>query len=570
MKRAALFAFMLVSSALFSATEPDFANIKGFPAEDVRRHFSYPHTAGVTDDTSAFTSAIASATASGRYAIYIPNGAYRVNGTITVPSYVQVIGAPSSSEGITTTINFYPSVATMSLFDCSNSRGVGLSNFNVFVQSPCQKVIKLTDTGYSQFKNFLINGDFLYAVWHEHAGTAGYYNRFDDIRVVGASASTYLNPVGMYFKGYASNLLLSHCSVTGASTAVTLEYGNAVTFDTCAFENAAVQGVSIGSSSAGVVFNGTYFENCPRYKSIVVDTGASNIYIQHVRTGFNLEESYTYNKDGFGVKIDGGLRSLYQGLGVENFIENGSGEDVTTGGIFGWTNGNATPSREVSNTGGYPAAMRVTSHSGASTAYVSTSVLDSTRLGSGKALTLHGCFYAPVANTMFPRVDVYDKNGVVVTSKIFDVFDSWVPFGISWSASDASAPYSIRVFSSSAGPAAGTEYVLVSGLTCNAGDNYYPQLPQKRRTFNSTPSISEREVRDAIHFCGYATINIGTTTAVLNFPASFTFTTLLGHQVTNNSTFDTIVPNLGFTSVTLTASATSGVARDIYYDIWAK
>jgi hypothetical protein len=65
---------------------------------------------GVTDNTTAFSNALAAAAANGGGIVFVPGGSYRLNGTLTVPTGVELRGAfdtPSDTKIKGSLLNVY-------------------------------------------------------------------------------------------------------------------------------------------------------------------------------------------------------------------------------------------------------------------------------------------------------------------------------------------------------------------------------------------------------------------------------------------------------------------------------
>jgi len=268
-----------------SLTKASYSMITGAPANVL--DFGADST-GVADSAPAFTAALAASNL-----VYIPNGTYRANSTITLTSGKVLFG-----EGYDcVTINSYavasPCFQTSPGVLCDSAQ---MRGFNVIAKSSATVIFDLSTARFSVF-------DRLQAVMNERTGGGG---------CIGFNFNKTTLAVGNYYN-HLSNSFAFDVGAT-AATSVSLNVGRSGDgANSNYFTNVVLNGSNRGlvmASTVGCVFDKVQIMNCVVEAILMSESSMNNFtaYIENVPAQGTVDANSINNS--FWVYPDGGSTAL--------------------------------------------------------------------------------------------------------------------------------------------------------------------------------------------------------------------------------------------------------------------
>lgn len=327
---------------------------KGRPWFDVRAYGAVGDDA--TDDTAAIAAAIAAAVSAGKGQVYIPEGVYRCNSTIAVPSYIRIFGAGPR----VTFVKFYGAGYGFTL---NGTQYSGIHSMTIGLQPACTVGLRLSNNGatsnvsYNSFSGIEIWGSAL------TSGQIGLYmasdalgdatfNHFSDFKIYSVDRPIYLNDdeanvfvsfqidtFGTGAAGYGvetyshADQFLGFWFGRGISTATSLQCFKGTP------DNSIIEGVA--DVGTGQLFNLTGSTGHNVVRGQVVGSTIFGIYGDIVATGFGsdpewAENTYELNVMGkSGVNRDlfkAGIKSVTDGLTIQYIHATGRMKYILDGG----------------------------------------------------------------------------------------------------------------------------------------------------------------------------------------------------------------------------------------------
>lgn len=532
---------------------------------------------GVTDDTAAIQTAINSANTAGGGLVIIPSSSsfYRITNTITLYSSITLMGAFKNIAK--TSIKLDTSDASKPVITADTASYHSIQNLYLSTVNNCQNAIYLEDCTRFHHSNIVIEGNFRYGWHHKHTGTGGYYNHIERV-VVALGSSVYSDSIGYWAEGYFSASEFQRCDVTQAKTGFKIDYANAVTLDTCSIENCATIGVDVGADTFGLNIVSPYFEGNSSGKNVVVADGANFVKMDFMRTGENLEDSFTYSKNN--LAVGNGLQSYNDYWGVRNLIFNNDGNHKdSAGAILKWlsASGATNAVQETTLTNGYRGALKFTNTGVADNfAYVQHSVaIKST--ARNKTLTICGYYHVPAwtPNTK-PTIRIY-VGSTMYTQFAMNVTSDFTFFKRTFTLPDSTTATTVdvRVYSVTNGSEipVSTEAFYLAGLTMCYGQFYSisdeaeePTL--YKRTYLDSLTYSALRKNEVRTLYGYGAISSGATSVSIDLSAFFGSSSLINYraQQTNQFTLP-IQPVISGTTLTVTITSAAVGALTFYYEV---
>jgi hypothetical protein len=245
---------------------------------------------GVTDDTPAINSAIASIASTGGI-LFFPTGRYKVTSTITLPVGISIKGVSMAKSVI-----YYTGNGSCITFPNGQTNWTwGYIQDILFEGTPSGTTalyINNTEEGHLErvnFKGFGIGGIEFYE---------SYSTKINDCRFEGMQYGVKMNSHAnaLYYNGCQFNGQLDACAIVGS--------GLSISFDHCNFENANA-GVRYldGAFLDSLIIRDSYCENLPNGLFYVPTMTSGRIF------SFLIEKCMHMgmNTDQYAVKIDSGV-----------------------------------------------------------------------------------------------------------------------------------------------------------------------------------------------------------------------------------------------------------------------
>jgi hypothetical protein len=268
-----------------SLTKASYSMITGAPANVL--DFGADST-GVADSAPAFTAALAASNL-----VYIPNGTYRTNTTITLASGKVLFGEGYDCVTINSFAAASPCFQTSPGTLCNSAQ---MRGFNVIAKSSATVIFDLSTARFSVF-------DRLQAVMNERTGGGG---------CIGFNFNKTTLAVGNYYN-HLSNSFAFDLGAT-AATSVSLNVGRTGDgANSNYFTNVVLNGSNRGlvmASTVGCVFDKIQIMNCVVEAILMNESSMNNftVYVENVPAQGTVDANSTNNT--FYIYPDGGSTAL--------------------------------------------------------------------------------------------------------------------------------------------------------------------------------------------------------------------------------------------------------------------